>query len=70
MVTVPPVIPDTNPVLDPTVAMPVAELDQVPPDTALVRVIVNAGQTFTKPDIAASGFTVTTFDTAQPDASV
>lgn len=70
MVTVPPVMPKTTPVAEPTVAILVAELPHMPPAIEFVRVIVNAGQTFTSPDIAANGLTVTTVDTVHPVPTV
>jgi len=56
-------MPGTTPVTTPdefTVAVPVALLLQVPPEVALLSVIVAAGQTFAAPVIAVgTAFTVT-----------
>ena len=56
--TTPPV---TMPVVDPTLAIPVALLLQVPPPAASVKVVVNPEQTASVPSIAVgNGFTVAT----------
>lgn len=71
MVAVPPDIPVTTPVAAPTVALVRLLLDQLPPESALPRVVVRPTQTVGDPvmaDIAA--LTVTIVEAVQPEASV
>ena len=66
--TTPPV---TMPVVDPTLAIPVALLLQIPPPAASVKVVVNPEQTASVPSIAVgNGFTVTTAVMMQPVGNV
>ena len=59
------------PVIDPTLAIPVALLLQVPPPAASVKVVVNPEQTTSVPSIAVvRGFTVTTAVMIQPVGNV
>ena len=55
---VPAATPVTTPVVPPTVAVPVDELDHVPPETPSVRVMLEPGHTVVGPLIAV-GVTIT-----------
>ncbi len=66
MVVVPAATPVTIPVPEPMVATPVAELTQLPPAVAFVRVIVCPAQTLEAPTIADSGLTVSVDTAKQP----
>ena len=63
----PPATPVTVPEDEPTVAVPVLLLLQVPPDVELVRVDVAPAQNTSVPPIAAGlGFTVAIVEVEQP----
>ena len=59
MVAVPPVIPFTSPVADPTVATGVKLLSHVPPGEASLSVIVPPALTIELPDIGGAALAVT-----------
>ena len=63
---VPAVIPETIPVVEPTVALPLLLLHK-PPDTKLLRVVVDPVQTDVAPiRPEGSGLTVTTWISVHP----
>ena len=67
---VPPAMPETTPVPTPIVAIPGEPELHVPPPAASVSVVVLPWQTFSMPEIGASGVTVTTAVAVQPAAVV
>lgn len=71
MGAVPAAMPDTRPLVDTTVATPVAPLVQVPPGVASDSGVVELTHTLSVPLIATGEvFTVTTRVTLQPNADV
>ena len=67
-------MPEATPVTTPdpelTVAIPVALLDHVPPETLLVRVVVWPKQALNVPLIVPRAFTDTTVVALQPEPKV
>ena len=62
--------PERTPDVDPIVAAEVTLLVQVPPDTALVNVVVDPAQTVLAPLIAATELMVSTSVAWQPVVAV
>ena len=70
IVAVPSATEETTPLDDPTVAIVISLLLQVPPVAASLNVVVEPGQILSFPVIGANGFTVTTAEIVQPNGEV